>query len=138
MLRNEAYGSTSRRTRRRWACSSASYLRLASCPSPRWNNYGRCAASYRSRPAPGPSGNYWKPPLSPTMRRFPAMRLIDFARIMKPGYEPDWYHELIAEHLEACARNDAAVPNVLISCPPGHGKTELTAVLFPAWLLAHD
>src|ERR1035438_6893799 len=66
------------------------------------------------------------------------MRLIDFPRLVKPGYEPDWYHCLLAEYLEACTSGDGAVPNVLISCPPGHGKTELTAVLLPAWLLAHD
>jgi len=66
------------------------------------------------------------------------MKLLELAQVLKPGYTADWYHELIAGHLERCAAGDSEVPNLLISTPPGSGKTELVSILFPAYVFAHD
>jgi predicted phage terminase large subunit-like protein len=63
------------------------------------------------------------------------MRLLDFVKHVQPSYEPDWFHGLIAEYLEAVAGGET---NLLVSCPPGHGKTQLVSILFPAWLIAED
>jgi len=65
------------------------------------------------------------------------MRLLELASKLKP-YVPDWYHELIADHLERCAQGDPRVPNLLISTPPGSGKTELVSIQFPAWVFSVD
>ena len=66
------------------------------------------------------------------------MKLIEFARLLRPHFVADWYHEFIASYLERCAEGDPEVPNLLISTPPGAGKTELISIMLPAWLLAHD
>ena len=31
------------------------------------------------------------------------MKLLELARLLKPSYRPDWYHELLADLLERCA-----------------------------------
>jgi predicted phage terminase large subunit-like protein len=63
------------------------------------------------------------------------MKLLDFIQHIKPSYEPDWYHHAIIEELESVA---AGQSDLLVSAPPGHGKTELVSILFPAWLVAED
>jgi predicted phage terminase large subunit-like protein len=60
------------------------------------------------------------------------MKLLDLACHLKPQYVPDWYHHTIAEHLDRLLAGDPAVPNLLVSTPPGSGKTELISILFPA------
>jgi len=35
------------------------------------------------------------------------MKLLELAQVLKPGYTADWYHELIAGHLERCAAGDS-------------------------------
>jgi predicted phage terminase large subunit-like protein len=59
------------------------------------------------------------------------MRLKEFIRHVKPSYTFDWYHDAIVEELEG-------KDNLLVSTPPGHGKTELIGILFPSWLVAED
>jgi predicted phage terminase large subunit-like protein len=59
------------------------------------------------------------------------MRLKEFIKHIKPSYTFDWFHELVIEELEG-------KDNLLVSTPPGHGKTELIGILFPAWLVAED
>jgi predicted phage terminase large subunit-like protein len=62
------------------------------------------------------------------------MNLIEFAKKIRPGYVPDWFHELIAHWLEQTLEPEG--PNLLISAPPGHGKTEEVSILFPAYVLS--
>jgi hypothetical protein len=50
----------------------------------------------------------------------------------------DWFHRALADLLVRCAGGDPDVPNLLISSPPGSGKTELVSILFPAYIFARD
>ena len=59
------------------------------------------------------------------------MRLLDFIRLAKPNYVPDWYHEDLCNWLESGR-------DLLISTPPGAGKTELVSILFPTHVLCED
>ena len=63
------------------------------------------------------------------------MRLLDFIRHVKPNYQPDWYH---ARSIELIERAVAEQFDVLVSAPPGSGKTELFSILLPSWLIAED
>ena len=66
------------------------------------------------------------------------MKLLELARLLKPNYLEDWYHVLLSELLQRCAGGDPEVPNLLISTPPGSGKTELIGILFPTYIFSHD
>src|SRR5581483_2759322 len=59
------------------------------------------------------------------------MQLIDFIELIKPSYVSDWYHRILCEQLESGR-------DVLISTPPGAGKTELVSILLPTHALCHD
>jgi predicted phage terminase large subunit-like protein len=63
------------------------------------------------------------------------MRLLEFIRAVKSNYVADRAHELMIAELENSVSNGV---DVLISAPPGSGKTELVAILFAAWLIAED
>ena len=63
------------------------------------------------------------------------MRLLEYIKHVKPSYEPDWFHLAIIAELERVARGET---DLLVSTPPGHGKTELIGILFPSWLVAED
>ena len=66
------------------------------------------------------------------------LKLLELARLLKPNYLEDWYHVLLSELLQRCAGGDPEVPNLLISTPPGSGKTELVGILFPTYIFSHD
>ncbi len=66
------------------------------------------------------------------------MKLLELARLLKPTYIEDWYHVLLADLLQRCAEGDPQVPNLLISTPPGSGKTELVGILLPTHIFSHD
>lgn len=66
------------------------------------------------------------------------MNLTDFAKLSKTNYAPDWYHLIIGNYLDRCTAGDPEVPNVLVSAPPGSGKTELVSIQFPSCILAQD
>jgi hypothetical protein len=66
------------------------------------------------------------------------LKLLELARLLKPNYVEDWYHVLLSELLQRCAGGDPNVPNLLISSPPGSGKTELVGILFPTYVFSHD
>jgi hypothetical protein len=66
------------------------------------------------------------------------LKLLELARVLKPNYVEDWYHVLLSELLQRCAGGDPEVPNLLISTPPGSGKTELVGILFPTYIFSHD
>jgi predicted phage terminase large subunit-like protein len=66
------------------------------------------------------------------------LKLLELAQLLRPSYRADWYHALLADLLERCAAGDPDVPNLLISTPPGSGKTELVGILFPTYIFAHN
>jgi predicted phage terminase large subunit-like protein len=45
--------------------------------------------------------------------------------------------DVIAEHLQACYEG-LSLPQLLINIPPGHAKSLLSSVLFPAWVWAFN
>jgi hypothetical protein len=64
-------------------------------------------------------------------------RLRDFIRqawhVAEPARAliPAWHVDAIAEHLQAVS--EGQIPNLLINIPPGHGKSLIVSVLWPAW-----
>jgi len=66
------------------------------------------------------------------------LKLLELAALLKPNYVADWFHKFVADLLERCAGSDPHVPNLLISTPPGSGKTELVGILFPTYIFAHN
>jgi hypothetical protein len=66
------------------------------------------------------------------------LKLLELAALLKPNYAADWYHTLLADLLQRCAGGDPNVPNLMISTPPGSGKTELIGILFPTYIFSHD
>jgi predicted phage terminase large subunit-like protein len=53
-----------------------------------------------------------------------------------PNYRAAKIHRFLARQLELCASRK--IRRLVISCPPRHGKTLLTSVLFPAWALTKN
>ena len=51
-------------------------------------------------------------------------------------FEGNWHIDAICEHLEALWRLD--IKNLLINIPPRFGKSNLSCVLFPAWVWLQD
>jgi predicted phage terminase large subunit-like protein len=64
--------------------------------------------------------------------------LLELARQLKPTLAFDWYHQRLAHWLVRCSDRDGSVPNLLISTPPGSGKTELISILFPTYILSKN
>lgn len=65
-------------------------------------------------------------------------RLVDFVKagwhVVEPG-KPiiwNWHLEAICEHLEAVRWGE--IRNLLINIPPGHAKSVVVGVLWPAWM----
>lgn len=51
-------------------------------------------------------------------------------------YQHNWHIDLIAQHLEACARGE--IKRLIINIPPRNLKSICAAIAFPAWMLRHD
>jgi predicted phage terminase large subunit-like protein len=49
---------------------------------------------------------------------------------------PNWHIDAICEHLEALRAGQ--IRNLLINIPPGHAKSMIVSVAFPAWIWATD
>lgn len=62
--------------------------------------------------------------------------LIDFVLHIKPDYEVNWHHRLLAEKLEKVHTGE--IKRLMVFMPPQHGKSELTSRIFPAWALGKD
>lgn len=64
-------------------------------------------------------------------------KLINFAEIINPKYEAEWFHEMIAEKMqeviERVRKGEKA--RVILAIPPRHGKTQLSSIYCPAWAL---
>jgi len=63
------------------------------------------------------------------------LRFGEFIKTVKPSYHCDWFHGYMIDLLEQAVNEGK---DVLISTPPGHGKTELVSILFPSWLISED
>lgn len=46
-------------------------------------------------------------------------------------FRPNWHIDVVCEHLQAVSEGD--IKRLIINIPPGHGKSLLVSVLFPAW-----
>lgn len=65
----------------------------------------------------------------------PAFR--DWLPQVTPSFRWDWPHlRHIQDHLEALDRGD--IENLMVLCPPRHGKTEMNTVRYPVYRLQHD
>lgn len=54
----------------------------------------------------------------------------------KSTYKPNWHIEVVCDHLEMLYRGD--IRNLVINIPPGHAKSLLSSVFFPAWIWLQD
>lgn len=76
------------------------------------------------------------PRLLDTVDRAARERLICFTQLCDPDYEATKFHKYLAETLE---RVEAGTDKrVIITVPPRHGKSRLTSVELPAWMLGRN
>lgn len=63
--------------------------------------------------------------------------LVNFAELVKKGYQAEFFHEIIGILLQEAAEKVKRKEKVriILSVPPRHGKTELASTIFPAWAL---
>lgn len=63
--------------------------------------------------------------------------LINYAIAIDSKYEPAWFHEVIASKLEQAYYNleEGKRTRIIIEIPPRHGKTDLSSIKFPSWVL---
>jgi len=52
------------------------------------------------------------------------------------AFIPNWHIDAIADHLQAVS--DGRIKRLLITIPPGHAKSLLVSVLWPAWQWIHN
>ncbi len=58
--------------------------------------------------------------------------------VLEPGVDLiwNWHLDLICRHLEAISRGE--LTRLVVNIPPGHMKSLLVAVFWPAWVWAND
>lgn len=59
--------------------------------------------------------------------------LIDFCIAVDHNYDPQWFHEEIANALMKVERGE--IKRLIIEMPPRFGKSDLATIKFPAWFL---
>lgn len=59
--------------------------------------------------------------------------LSTFSELVLPKYRATRWHQFLAKALEECYAKK--IRRLCVSVPPRHGKSQLTSILFPAWLL---
>lgn len=59
--------------------------------------------------------------------------LLNYARVIDPGYQDPPHIRLLAETLEKVERGE--IRRLIINMPPRHGKTRLASEIFPGWYL---
>lgn len=65
--------------------------------------------------------------------------LIDFEIFTDSLYDPNWHHELTAEHLEHIEKHgDRDYKILILTVPPRHGKSRECSIDFPAWYLGRN
>lgn len=59
-------------------------------------------------------------------------------RTLEPGtaFQPNWHLEHLAHLLQSVA--EGRIRRLIVNVPPRSGKSLMTSVAFPAWLLGHD
>lgn len=62
--------------------------------------------------------------------------LIVFTRVMMPGYQPSWFHLAYASKLQSFANGE--IKKLSISIGPQHGKSSLSSIMLPAFLLGNN
>lgn len=67
------------------------------------------------------------------LRELARRNLLDFTTYNFPDYDISWHHKVLASKLEAVARGE--IKKLAIFMPPRHGKSELSSIQFPAWIL---
>jgi predicted phage terminase large subunit-like protein len=73
-------------------------------------------------------------PLAPVVREELARRrLLDFARLVYPGFEAPPHIAMLADLLERIERGE--IRKLMISLPVRHGKSVIASQLFPAWFV---
>lgn len=72
--------------------------------------------------------NIWEARKTLARRNF-----IEFVKYTKSDYDVQWFHEVLAEHLQAFA--EGRIKKLMIFMPPQHGKSELVSRRLPAFLL---
>ncbi|WP_052731057.1 terminase large subunit [Spirosoma radiotolerans] len=60
------------------------------------------------------------------------LNYIDFVEYVNPKYETQPFHQVMAGHLQLFA--EGKIKKLMITCPPQHGKSELSTRNFPAYL----
>lgn len=63
------------------------------------------------------------------------LALLTYAELIFPGYEANWHHEVVADHLEAVERGE--IKRLMIWEPNRYGKSLETSILFTSWYLGH-
>src|SRR3990167_4904974 len=69
-------------------------------------------------------------------RELSRRRLLDFIKYNFEGYEANWHHRKIVDALERVERGE--LDRLMIQMPPGHGKSEISSIQFPAWYLGRN
>lgn len=65
--------------------------------------------------------------------------LIDFEIATDEQYDPNWHHELTAQHLEHIEKyGDRDYKILILTVPPRHGKSRECSIDFPAWYLGRN
>ena len=66
--------------------------------------------------------------------------LIDFAQVLDRGYQANWHHKLIANKLQEAYHKVLRGERVriIIEVPPRHGKSDISTIKFPAWVLGKN
>src|SRR5690606_27954752 len=59
--------------------------------------------------------------------------LIVFTKSLMATYQPTWFHLRYSHQLQAFA--EGRIKKLSISVPPQHGKSSLSTIMLPAWLL---
>lgn len=58
---------------------------------------------------------------------------LDFVQYVKPGYQANWHHALLASYLQRFVAGD--IKRLMVFMPPQHGKSELVSRNLPAYIL---
>ena len=62
--------------------------------------------------------------------------LLPFTTFTMPDYRVNWHHRVLAERLDRVVSGECR--RLMIFMPPQHGKSELVARRFPAFVLGRD
>lgn len=62
--------------------------------------------------------------------------LAAYAIAVQKDYKPNWHHLEIAKKLEAVERGE--IKRLIIEVPPQHGKSELSSIKFPSFVLGRN